>query len=242
MTQELWSGGPVFIDDPGCFRIGTDSVLLADFTKEVHSNKRKRVIDIGCGSGLITVLLAWNDPVIMVDGLEILARPAVLAAENAVLNGLESRVSIITDDLRRHRDIFRAGIYDVAVSNPPYYSEGSGGLQENEMLAAAKSEVFCTFDDVCKAAGYLVRSGGAFTVVRKPESLVADFRALNKNGFQPKRIRFVQHSAAFPPCLVLIESRRGGKPSLKIEAPLILTGNDGADSEEIKAIYRLNKQ
>ena len=242
MTQELWPGGPRFIDDPGCFRIGTDSVLLADFTKEVQLRKRKRVIDIGCGSGLITVLMAWYDPGITVDGLEILPRPAVLASENAVLNGLESRVSIITEDLRRHREIIDAGVYDVAVSNPPYYSEGSGGLPENGMLAAAKSDVFCTFNDVCKAAGYLVRSGGAFTIVRKPESLAADFRALNANGFEPKRIRFVQHSAASPPGLVLIESRRGGKPSLKFEAPLILTGHGGADSEEIKAIYRLNKQ
>jgi tRNA1Val (adenine37-N6)-methyltransferase len=47
----------------------------------------------------------------------------------------------------------------------------------------------------------------------------------------------VQYRAASAPNLVLIESRRGGKPSLKIEAPLILTDENGNDTEEVKRIY-----
>ena len=74
-------------------------------------------------------------------------------------------------------------------------------------------------------------------LVHKPERISDIFRSLNKSSFEPKRIRFVQFKSTSAPNLVLIESRRGGNPSLKVEAPLILVNEDGSDSDEIKMIY-----
>ena len=237
MTDFLWPDGPRFKDETGVFRLGTDSVLLAHFAKSVRIRK-KRAADLGCGSGIISIILAWDDPELLVDGIEIQPRAARLALENAKLSSLSGRLNIIEGDLRRYNEFFQAGAYDLTVSNPPYYTKGSGKTSSNDDIATARGEETCSLDDVCKAAGYLTRWGGAFLLVHKPERLAEVFRSMSGAGLEPKRLRFVQHKNTSPPSLVLIEGRRGGNPSLSIEAPLILANDDGSDSEEICSIYR----
>jgi len=238
MIDELWPGGPRFKEESGVFRLGTDSVLLAHFAKTARIKKKVRAVDLGCGSGIISILLAWEDPALLVDGVEIQPRAARLASENAELCRLGGRIRIVEGDLRQYRELFRAGAYDLSVSNPPYYALGSGKQHADASIATARGDGLCTLADICSAAGYLTRWGGSFMLVHKPERLAEIFRELSGAGLEPKRLRFVQHRPSSPPSLVLIESRRGGKPSLHVEAPLVLTDGNGGDSDEARAIYR----
>ncbi len=230
----LWPGGPMFIRDNDAFRLGTDSVLLSSF---VMTGRAKRACDLGCGTGIITVLLAWNDPALHISGIELQPEWANIARENARLCRLDERISIISGDLRRHREFLEAGAYDLVISNPPYYAQGRGKSAECDCTATAREERTCTIGDVCAAAAYLTRWGGRFALVHKPERLAEIICALRDNGLEPKRLRFVQYKAASAPNLILIESRRGGNPSLTIEPPLILTDDHGNDTEEIRRIY-----
>ena len=54
---------------------------------------------------------------------------------------------------------------------------------------------------------------------------------------EPKRLRFVRHSAASAVSLVLLEARLGGKPGLQIEPELVLYGPDGSESAACRRIY-----
>ena len=237
MVEELWRGGPLIKDADSGFKLGTDSVLLADFANS-SLLKKNRAADLGCGSGIISLLLAWNNPGLYVDGIEINNSAAQLAIENAKINRLDDRIAIFITDIRRHREFMQAGAYDMAVSNPPYYTSASGKPPSNPELINARVEQSCTLDDICKAACYITRWSGSLILVHKPECLADVFRSLNSAGFEPKRIRFVQHKRDSSPNLVLIESRKGGKPMLKVEAPLILADDDGSDSDEFTKIYR----
>lgn len=240
MTEELWPGGPQYKDEESVFRIGMDSVLLAHYACSAHLKKIQRAVDLGCGAGIISVLLALNYPGLHIDGIEIQAPAASLAAENARLSDISGRLNIIEGDLRDHRRLFAAGAYDLVVSNPPYYTSESGKSPLNNEAAAARSEQRCTLADVCRAAGYLTRFSGAFFLVHKPERLAIVIKTLQEHGFEPKRLRFVQFSISSPPNLMLIESKRGGKPTLRVEAPLILTDANGSETDEIKSIYHRN--
>ncbi|MCD8128267.1 MAG: hypothetical protein LUD54_01605 [Oscillospiraceae bacterium] len=60
---------------------------------------------------------------------------------------------------------------------------------------------------------------------------------MTRHGMEPKRMRLVQYKAAYAPNLALIEARRGGKPGLNIEKPLILCDETGGDSAEMREIY-----
>ena len=84
---------------------------------------------------------------------------------------------------------------------------------------------------------FLCRTGGSFFLVHKPERLAEAMRTMSGKGLEPKRLRLVCPDAAKAPSLVLIEARRGGRPGLKIEPSLYLTGPDGKESEEYRRIY-----
>ena len=233
----LWPGGPRFLREEGAFKLSTDSVLLAHFAAKVRAGT---VFDLGCGAGVLTVLLQLSHPAAAVGGIELQEEAAALCRCNLAENGM-SDAGILCGDLRAHRALLKAGAYDLIVSNPPYFTPGSGYTAPDPTRAAARDERTCTLEELCAAAAYLCRWGGAFALVHRPERLAEVFAALGAHGLEPKRLRLVQHSAHSAPSLALIEARRGGKPGLNIEAPLLLTAPDGGDSEEVMEIYHCGK-
>lgn len=231
--DELWPGGPRFLQTGGGFPLSTDSVLLAHFAAGIRA---ARIMDLGCGAGVLTVLLHASHPGAEICGIELQPESAELCRQNLAVNGCDAG-GIRTMDLREHRGVLEAGGCDLVVSNPPYFPVDSGLPAPDGRRAAARDERFCTLDDVCAAAAYLTRWGGAFAMVHRPERLAEIFSALAAHGLEPKRLRMVQHRVGSAPNLVLVEARRGGRPGLSVEQPLILCAADGGDSEELKLIY-----
>ncbi|HHU05467.1 MAG TPA: tRNA1(Val) (adenine(37)-N6)-methyltransferase [Clostridiales bacterium] len=232
--DQLWSGGPVLLQSENVFKLGTDSVLLSDFALDIRA---QRAVDLGCGCGVIAIALACQKD-IKVDAIDISEAAAELTRRNVSLNGLEEKVKVICGDVRRHREFFEAGAYDLVVTNPPYFAGGSGKTAKEEAKALARDERECTLSDIVEAAAYLIRWGGSFAIVYRPERLSELFCAMTAAGIEPKRLRMVQYKVYSAPNMVLVEGRRGGRPGLKIEPPLIMTHLDGTDTEEIKRIYR----
>ena len=235
MTEfnSLWETGPMFAQAEH-FKLNTDCVLLADFTDVTGA---ARGIDLGCASGAITLLLLAENDRINMTGLEILDSAAAIARENMAVNGYLERATIICGDIREHRTLFKSGSFDFVVANPPYYPVESGYVSPKDDRAAARSELSCSLEDICRAAAFLCRTGGSFFMVYKPERLAEAVRTMSEQGLEPKRLRLVCTDASKPPSLVLIEARRGGRPGLRIEPSLFLKNADGSESAEYKRIY-----
>lgn len=231
--EQLWPGGPLFAQAEH-FKLGTDCVLLADFVK---SPGARRGIDLGCASAALGLLLLQRMEKLHMTGLEILDEAAALARENMAANALEERSNIITGDIRKHRELFAAGSFDLVVANPPYFPLGSGKLSEKEGRAGARGEVLCNLEDICTAAAFLLKTGGSFCLVHKPERLAQVFASMSAHGIEPKRLRMVCHRADSAANLVLVEGRRGGKPGLSVEPTLVLREADGSETEEVRRIY-----
>jgi len=231
--DDLWPSGPRFLQRPPVFKLGTDAVLLAHFT---NTARQKRGVDLGSGTGVLAILLTARTPGLTFDCLDIQPEAVALTAENAKLNGLEARIHPHLADLRALAGALPAGAYDLAVANPPYFPVG-GGKRALGGVADARDEALCTLDELCAAAAYLLRWGGHFSLVHRPERLAELFVAMHKAGIEPKRLRTVALTAAHPPNLIVVEGRRGGNPGLTIEPPLELQGPNGEDSAEIRAIY-----
>jgi tRNA1(Val) A37 N6-methylase TrmN6 len=230
--SELWKNGPSFED--GSFKVSTDSVLLASFA----SPKGKNGIDIGCGSGIISLIMLCTNETLHMTGIDVNEDAAETASSNIQRNGLSARYKVICGDIREHRKLFNTGSFDFAVCNPPYYPENSGKLSSNTVKALARGETLCTLEDICKAAAYLLPTGGSFYLVHKPERLSEIFCTMTKYAIEPKRLREVQYRIGRAPNLVLIEGRRGGRKGISVEAPLILTNEDGTETKEVLEIYR----
>jgi len=233
---QLWPEGPVFTQSEH-FKLGTDSILLADF---VNTGSFRRGIDLGCGSGAISVLLLTKSERINMTQIEILPEAAKIAQINITHNNFDSRCNTITDNIKNYKKLFKNESFEFVVSNPPFFPEGNGPSSPKEEKASARSECNCTLDDICMASSYLLKTGGALFMVHKPERLSEIFCTMSRYKIEPKRLRLVQHKPGSAPNLVLVEGRRGGNPGLKIESNLILHNEDNSDTEETKRIYHIN--
>lgn len=235
---EILNGtGWKFYYDDTLFPPETDSFLLSSFPR---LKPGLRVFDLGAGTGLLELLLLRRQRKLQIAGLEFHAGAAALAEKNITENGLSAALSVQCGDLRRREDLPGAGAFDLVVCNPPYFSAGSGVSSGEAARRTAREEISCTLENVCSAAAYLLRWGGAFCLVHRPERLADLVTALRAAGLEPKRLRPAVQHAGQPPALLLLESRRGGHPGLSWEAPLYLTDADGRATREIDAIYYRN--
>ena len=218
---------------------GTDSFLLADF---VRLRRGLRVCDLGAGIGLLGLLLLNRCNELTVRNVELQEAAVSVAARNIEENGLQEKMLLYHADLRTLKGVLPAGEADLVVSNPPYFKRDSGGKAAGAVRLAAREENTCTIEDVCAAAAYLLRWGGTFSLVYRPERLTDLLCAMRKSGIEPKRLRFVEKCAGTPPILVLAEGRRGGNPGLVFEPPLTVYGSDGRESAEMDRINFRNER
>ena len=228
--DRLWPQGPVFYYDDTLFQPGTDTFLLGAFAR---AKRGETVCDLGAGTGLLGLLLWAREPTIVLHSVECQAPALRLAERTARHNGIDAHHHL--GDLRQLA--LPAGCCDLVVSNPPYFPAGSGYAAASAARQTARSETACTLEELCTAAGRLLRWGGRFALVYRPERLCDLMCALRACGMEPKRLRLVQHTASAAPSLVLLESRRGGKPGLTVEPSLLLREADGSETAELQAVY-----
>lgn len=237
--EELKPGGLRFVWADHLFRPGTDTFLLSSLPR---LRPGLRVCDLGCGTGLLGLLLMQRQPDLRIAGLDIQPEAAALARRAAAENGLTERLDFRCGDLRQVRGIFPTGCFDLVVCNPPYYPPAGGKLSADGARRTARSETEASLADLCAAASYLLRWGGKFCLVHKPERLADVLCGLRDAGMEPKRLRFVHSRAADPPSLFLAEGCRGGRPGITVEPPLILQNGDGTPTAELNAIYFRNQE
>ncbi|MBR4211942.1 MAG: methyltransferase [Oscillibacter sp.] len=229
--EALRPDGYRFVWEDGLFRPGTDSFVLSSLPR---LKRGLRVCDLGSGTGLLGLLLLQREPSLTVAGLEQSPEAVALAERCAEINGLSGRLQSYRMDLRDAPARFSTGAFDLIVSNPPYYC---GVAPSGDARRAARHESACTLPELVRAAAYLLRWGGAFCLVHKPERLADVLCCLREGRCEAKRLRLVHETADAPPALILVEGRRGGKPGLTIERPLVLRRPDGTPTPELDTIY-----
>lgn len=187
------------------FPIGNDSLALGEFATV---RKNFAVCDLGTGSGLLLLLLANREASLSLTGIE----QDSAACENAKINLIENHLlgDIICENFSC--TTATAGHFDLVISNPPYFPINSGGVRDS-----ARSETTCTLESLCKTASRLLKNGGRFALVHRPERLVDVFSALRSVNIEPKRMKFLAHSPQHTPSAVLIEGVRQGRSGLSIE-------------------------
>ncbi len=198
---------------------GTDAYLLSAYAP---AYPRGRAVELGCGTGIVSLLCGAREQFARVDAIEVQPAFAELAARNAALNGLEEKVFVHCRDLRDMRAADIGGEVDVVLANPPYMRADSGKMNQTDAKTIARHEICGGIDDFCGAAARLVRWGGHFVCVWRPDRLIDLIAAMRAHGLEPKRMTAVHADASAEASMVLVAARRGGAPSLAMTRPLLL--------------------
>ncbi len=232
--DELQRNGYMIIQHPKRFCFGMDAVLLSGF---VNVKAGERALDLGTGTGIIPILLEAKTQGEHFTGLEIQPESADMAQRSVRLNGLESKIDIVTGDIKDASIRFGASSFDVVTTNPPYMI-GKHGLQNmQDAKTIARHEVLCTLEDILRETARLLPPKGRFYMVHRPFRLSEIMCRMTAYGIEPKRMKLVYPYADREPNMVLLEGLRGGRPRLTVEKPLIVYREDGKYTDEIYEIY-----
>ena len=232
--DDLQRNGYGIIQDSGRFCFGMDAVLLSGFARAKAGDK---VADLGTGTGIIPILMEAKTEASHLIGLEIQEESADMARRSVILNGLESKIDIVTGDIKQAADLLGKSAWDVVTSNPPYMIGQHGLTNPHSEKAIARHEVLCTLEDVVSAAAALLKPGGNFFMVHRPFRLVEIMNTLTAYKLEPKRMQLVYPYVDKEPNMVLIEACRGGRSRLTVEKPLIVYKEQGVYTDEIYDVY-----
>jgi tRNA1Val (adenine37-N6)-methyltransferase len=213
---------------------GTDALMLADFICAESMGAYKTGVEFGAGSGVISLLLAVREKIKLIYSLEIQDIYAELANYNVQVNKLDDKIKIICADLKNCDDLYHAGTRilphtaDMIFTNPPYIkytpeAGTSGKLSPLDYKNIARREIACNIFDIVKSAERLLKNGGDFYIVYRPDRLQSLFAAMTAHNITPKKIKFVfagkagEDKPAKPASLVLIKGRQGAGEGLIAE-------------------------
>lgn len=232
--DELQRNGYRIIQNPERFCFGMDAVLLSGFAR---AKKQERCLDLGCGNGIIPLLMEAKTEGKHFTGLEIQPESADMAKRSVALNGLQDRIDIVEGDIKDASKIFGASSFHVVTTNPPYMTAQHGLTNVYEAKTIARHEVLCNLEDIIRESARLLMPGGRFYMVHRPFRLAEIISLMVQYRMEPKRMRLVYPYVDREPNMVLIEGLRGGKSRMTVEKPLIVYKEPGKYTDEIYDVY-----
>lgn len=237
--DDLHTKGYRILQKTDGFCFGMDAVLLADFAK---ISKKEKVLDMGCGTGVLPILMEARTDGGQFTGLEIQEEFASMARRSVALNGQDERIQIVQGDIKEASLLFGNDSFDVVVSNPPYMVGGHGIENPDSRKAIARHEVLVRLEDLIRETKKVLKNKGRFYLVHRTYRMAEIIHLLVEYGLEPKRIRFVYPYADKEPNILLIEAMKGAKSRIKVEPPLIVYEKPGIYTDEIYRIYGYEKK
>jgi tRNA1Val (adenine37-N6)-methyltransferase len=216
------------------YRFSIDAVLLA-----WHAGPRPddTILDLGTGCGIIPMLLAYRYPGIRVYGIEVQTDLADIARLNIEENNMGDRIFIRCMDMKTLSHDVTSGAVDLVVCNPPFRKARSGRVNPDHERAIARHEIKTTLCDVIKTAHSMLRTSGRFVIVYPAERITDILSQMRDYGIEPKWIRMIHSDKNTNAKLILIEGKKGARPALKIEPPVIVYQENGTYSDEVEKMF-----
>ena len=139
---------------PEVFRVGTDGVLLGALSS---AEKACHILEVGCGTGLISLMLAQRNPVAEIQALDINPKAIELSELNFKNSPFSARLSVECVDFKKFTYDVK---FDLIVCNPPYFGENSS---IKDVIARQKIEL--DFFDLVKNSSKFISENGIFSVI-----------------------------------------------------------------------------
>lgn len=221
------------------FAYGTDAVLLSAFVK-VKSGAVGA--ELGTGTGIIPILIAHHKKPSKIYAFEIQEDYVSLASDNVALCNMADKIEIVHENIMgitpSYMRRFGRESVDFVFTNPPYMKMTSGALNESERKLMARHELTCDISGVCEGASRLLKNGGDFFVVYRPDRLCDLFVAMRESGIEPKEVTFVSSREGEAPVLLLCRGKKSAMSALKINKPFIIYDKNGEPTEEMQRVYQ----
>ncbi|CAB1068704.1 tRNA(1)(Val) (adenine(37)-N(6))-methyltransferase (EC [Olavius algarvensis Delta 1 endosymbiont] len=218
------------------YRFSIDAVLLA-----YHAAPRpgEKILDLGTGCGIIALILASRCADLKIYAVEFQAELAELATANVRQNRLEEIISVLPTDMKLLTRQITSGPFDLIVSNPPFYSSGSGRINPDSQRAIARHEIKADLADVLQTTRRMLRTSGRFVTIFSAERTADLLSQMRNENLEPKMIRLIHSNRESDAKLILVEGIKNGRPGLKVVPPLYIYEETGNYTADVQPMFEL---
>lgn len=192
--------------------------------------------------GVIGLLLARRCPTVTVVGVELQAELAGAAAANARANALAERFHVVRGDVREAPRFLPPEHFHRAVANPPFRRPGAGAASPDASRAGARQESTFGIAELARVSSALLRFGGTLDVIHLAERLPELIVGLAASSLEPKVLRLVASFPGTAPRLCLVSAVKGGRPGLRVLAPLAIHDRPGQYSGEALGLLEWGRE
>lgn len=215
------------------YRFSVEAILLGRFAR---ASARDRVLELGAGCGVVSIMIAALYRPREVVAIEIQPPLAEMIARSAAINGLKSVHAVCADVRRKKIAGVEPASFDLVIANPPYRAAATGRENPDHGRRLARGENAGNLNDFVAAARRFACTGGRVAFVFTARRSAELISAMRSKKLEPKRIRFVHPRLAMRASVILVDARVGGGIEVAIEPPLILYERQGIYTPEARAI------
>lgn len=211
--DDLQYNGLKIIQNPKFFRFGSDAVELANF---VSGGAKDVAVDLGSGSGIISILLAGKKNV-KTTAVEIQKDVAEMSMRSVKINGLEDKIEVINAPMQKISDYMPCGSATIVVSNPPYAPQSTGMQALEPTVAISRHEIEVTLKEVVETASYLLSTGGKFYLVHRVDRLAEVLYECKKARLEPKVLQVLLPGEDKEPHIFLLKCIKDAKSGIEVK-------------------------
>ena len=211
-----------------------DPVFLS---AHVTPEKGKKLLDIGTGSGIMAMILAFKYPDIHITGVEIQKELAAIARDNVILNHMEKNISILQKNIKKTALSHINGTQDIIIANPPYRKAGSARINPDMQKAIARHEIKLSLGELAECVKKFLSPQGKFYIIYPAERLSDLVSTLCRYQINPGQIRFIHTNKNTMAKRVIIKCINNGGQPVKILPPLYVYEKKGTWSNEVAAMF-----
>lgn len=143
--------------DITAMKVGTDGVLLGAW---FQSKQEARILDIGTGTGLLTLMAAQRFPDSEIEGIDIDKNAVKQATENVLNSSFSKRINIQHISIQDYSN----KPFDTIICNPPYFIQSiKNPNKQRELARHAPSIEF--FEQLFKKVDILLKLEGSFSII-----------------------------------------------------------------------------
>ncbi len=197
------------INTESAMKVGTDSVLLGSWMRCMAEDRM--LLDIGCGTGILSLMAAQRTPHAMITGIEIDGISAKEAKENALRSPWPGRIEILNCSVQEYASSGEVPVFDHIFSNPPYFSSSLKSPEKRKSEARHNDSL--PFETLIDTAMRLMSDDGRLSIILPAyESRIFTEKAHLK-GLYLARACHVKTTSAKPPKRILSEFSKKAVPA-----------------------------
>ncbi len=231
--EPLGYNGLEIIQNSELYRFTSDSVIFANY---IDVNKGAKVLDLGCGSGIIGTIIASKTSADTVVGIDIQDCLIDMARRSAEHNGLADKLKIIKLDIVGAYE--QLGTFDIVVTNPPYEKLNAGEGSASEHINICRREVLLTFDNIAETASRCLNSKGRFYMIHRANRLAECIITMAKNNLITKRVTLLIPKVGKVADTVIITAKKDAKQGMTMDTIIVNNDNDTITEQVINLIER----